>query len=52
MQTTTEQPYIIPGIMDKIRAIKEKISLETFDMSFQELSEYLKPYSNMKPYKS
>ncbi len=42
MQTTTEQSQIIPGIMDKIRAIKEKISLETFNMSYEEFNKYLK----------
>jgi hypothetical protein len=48
MSATIEQPQIIPGIMDKIRAIKEKISLETFNMNFQELSDYLKPLPNTK----
>ncbi len=50
MPAAIEQPQIIPGIMDKIRAIKEKISLETFNMNFQELSEYLKIPPNTEQY--
>jgi hypothetical protein len=36
------EPVIIPGIMELIRANKDRISLETFDMTYEEKMEYFK----------
>ncbi|MDR0581434.1 MAG: hypothetical protein LBG31_00555 [Prevotellaceae bacterium] len=49
MESTTKNPasklpeqVIIPGIMEFIRAEKERISLETYDMTTEEVMEYFK----------
>jgi hypothetical protein len=36
------EPVIIPGIMKLIRKNKDRISLETFDMTCEEKMEYFK----------
>jgi hypothetical protein len=36
------KPVIIPGIMELIRKNKDRISLETFDMSYEEKMEYFR----------
>jgi hypothetical protein len=35
------EPVIIPGIMQALREIKDKISLDIMDMTFEEEQEYL-----------
>ncbi|MDR2286154.1 MAG: hypothetical protein LBE04_01570 [Prevotellaceae bacterium] len=36
------KPVLIPGIMELIRANKDRISLETFDMTYEETKEYFR----------
>jgi hypothetical protein len=36
------EPVIIPGIMELIRENKDRISLETFDMTYEEKMEYFR----------
>jgi hypothetical protein len=36
------EPVIIPGIMELIRANKDRISLEIFDMTYEEKMEYFR----------
>jgi hypothetical protein len=36
------EPVIIPGIMELIRANKDRISLETFGMTYEETMEYFR----------
>jgi hypothetical protein len=36
------KPVIIPGIMELIRENKDRISLETFDMTYEEKKEYFR----------
>jgi hypothetical protein len=36
------EPVIIPGIMELIRANKDRFNLETFDMTFEEMKEYFR----------
>ncbi|MDR0565585.1 MAG: hypothetical protein LBG47_00885 [Prevotellaceae bacterium] len=36
------KPVVIPGIMELIRANKDRISLETFDMTYEEKMEYFR----------
>jgi hypothetical protein len=39
---TLPKPVIIPGIMELIRKNKDRISLETFDMTYEEKMEYFR----------
>jgi hypothetical protein len=39
---TLPKPVIVPGIMELIRKNKDQISLETFDMTYEEKMEYFK----------
>jgi hypothetical protein len=39
---TLPKPVIIPGIMELIRKNKDQISLEIFDMTFEEKKEYFR----------
>jgi hypothetical protein len=35
------EPVIIPGIMDTLRSIKDRMSCEMMDMSYEDLHRYL-----------
>jgi hypothetical protein len=37
---TSPKPVIVPGIMELIRKNKDRISLETFDMTYEETRQY------------
>jgi hypothetical protein len=39
---TLPKPVIVPGIMELIRKNKDRISLEIFDMTYEEKMEYFK----------
>jgi hypothetical protein len=39
-KTALPEPVIVPGIMELIRKNKERISLETWGMSYEEVNAY------------